>query len=453
MRDRVKEFRRVPASELVPNPNNWRTHPAPQMDALRAVLEEVGFAGAELVRELPDGRLELIDGHARAKLCGEAEVPVLVLDVNDAEAKKLLATFDPIGAMAESDGLALDRLLRDFDTGSEALASMVADLHDKAMASIDIDVDAIPEDEPPPKPDGPTRSKVGDIWILGDHRVACGDCTDRSVMDRLMQGRLADMVFTDPPYNVAYTGKTKEALTIQNDAMDGVAFLEFLNRVFESLATKVNPGGAAYICHADSEGMRFRQAFETSGFELKQCLIWVKNTMVMGRQDYHWKHEPILYGWRSGAAHRFYGGRKVTTVFESGDGVDIRDDGGRFMVTVNINGRCVSIECDNASVVVDDTDEAETVWRVARPTRNKEHPTMKPVRLCARAITHGSRVGDIVLDGFLGSGSTLMAAEHTKRRCYGTELDPKYCDVVISRWENETGEKASKCLETSVTSE
>lgn len=442
IRDRVKEFRRVPASSLLPNPKNWRTHSEAQLDALRGVLAEIGFAGAELVFETADGELMLVDGHARAEVVGESEVPVLVLDVTPEEADKLLATFDPLGAMAGADSVKLDQLLREVQTGSQALADMLTDLAESNPVVNEFDEEDVVEDEPPSVPAEP-ETQPGDLWILGDHRLVCGDCTDQKVMVKLFGDLAADMLFTDPPYNVAYVGKTKDALTIDNDEMSGEDFLAFLEAVFTSLSHHIKPGSASYICHADSEGMRFRKAFSECGFEMKQCLVWVKNSMVMGRQDYHWKHEPILYGWRSGAGHRFYANRKQTTVIESGDGVTIEaGEDGRQVMSINVNGRVMVVAAEKFDLLLDGDDELETVWRIDRPSRNAEHPTMKPVRLCARAISHGSKKGEIVLDAFLGSGSTLIAAEQMGRRCFGTELSPAYCDVIVRRWEVLTGKEA-----------
>lgn len=195
------------------------------------------------------------------------------------------------------------------------------------------------------------------------------------------------MVFTDPPYNVAYTGKTKEALTIQNDAMGDDNFYKFLFDAYANLLVATKPGGAIYVCHADSEGANFRLAMKNTGWLLKQCIIWMKNTIVMGRQDYHWKHEPILYGWKPGASHNWYNDRKQSTIFE----------------------------CN-------------------KPQRNGEHPTMKPVELIEYFIGNSSPRESIVLDVFGGSGSTLIACEKTKRRGFLCELDPIYCDVIVNRY-------------------
>lgn len=226
----------------------------------------------------------------------------------------------------------------------------------------------------------------------------CGDSTDPETMERLMDGEKADLYLTDPPYNVAYTGKTKDALTIQNDKMDNSVFRQFLNDAFFSAVSVMKKGAAFYVWHADSEGYNFRGACEESGLEVKECLVWNKNTMVLGRQDYQWKHEPCLYGWKKGAPHKWYSDRKQTTVLE-----------------------------------------------FDKPSASRDHPTMKPVALFAYQIQNSTKPGDIVLDSFGGSGTTIMACEQLGRKGYVVELDPKYCDVIIKRWEQFTGDKAVKC--------
>jgi DNA modification methylase len=226
----------------------------------------------------------------------------------------------------------------------------------------------------------------GDLIEIGHHRLLCGDSTQTDEWAKVMQDQLCDLVVTDPPYNVDYTGKTKDALKIDNDKMDNKDFYQFLLDFYTALGSYTKPGGGWYVWHADSEGANFRLAMKESGLLVKQCLIWVKNAQVMGRQDYHWKHEPCLYGWKEGAAHNWYADRKQTTVLEFN-----------------------------------------------RPSRNGEHPTMKPVELISYQIKNSSKKNDIVADAFLGSGTTMVAAQQLNRVCYGMELDPKYCQVIIDR--------------------
>lgn len=237
--------------------------------------------------------------------------------------------------------------------------------------------------------------KMGDIWLLGEHRLMCGDSTNPEDISKLMDGELADLWLTDPPYNVSYEGKTKEKLTIENDNMGDNEFREFLIASYAAANANMKGGAAFYIWHADLEGYNFRAACREVGWKVRECLIWQKNTMTMGRQDYQWKHEPCLYGWKDGASHNWYSDRKQTTL-----------------------------------LVFD------------RPTRNSEHPTMKPIQLIAYQMCNSTKPGDLVLDSFGGSGTTMIAAEQMGRRARLMELDPHYCDVIIARWEKLTGREA-----------
>ena len=227
---------------------------------------------------------------------------------------------------------------------------------------------------------------LGDLFEIGQHRLICGDSTQTDTFEKLTEGVLADMVITDPPYNVNYEGGTKEKLKIENDNMGDKQFYQFLYDFYTACAAYSKPGGAWYVWHADSEGANFRQAMKDAGIMVKQCLIWVKSSMVMGRQDYQWKHEPCLYGWKEGASHHWYSDRKQTTILE-----------------------------------------------FARPSRNAEHPTMKPIELFSYQISNSSKQGDIVMDAFAGSGTTMVACEQLNRKAYVVEFDPRYCQVIIDR--------------------
>lgn len=395
-KNRVKELRMVKGSELHPHPRNWRKHPENQLKALRGLLGEVGFAGAELARELEDGTLQLIDGHARASMVGDQEIPVLVLDVDESEADKILATFDPIGAMAETNKENLDAILRGIQTSDEEVAKLLSDLAQDAGLYLGDDADLLTDpDDVPDAPEDPI-TKMGDLWLMGEHRLLCGDSTKAEDVTRLMNGRKADLWLTDPPYNVAYTGKTQDALTIDNDSMGDADFRSFLVQCFQIAFDNLKAGGSYYIWHADTEGLNFRGAINDCGEKLRQCLVWQKNVMVMGRQDYHWQHEPCLYGWKKGASHGWYNDRKQTTL-----------------------------------LVFD------------RPSRSTEHPTMKPVRLFQYQIGNSTAPQGLVFDSFLGSGTTLIACQELGRTCYGLELSPSYCDVIVARWEAATGKKAT----------
>lgn len=242
------------------------------------------------------------------------------------------------------------------------------------------------EDEFDTTPPLEAKTVLGDLYEIGEHRLLCGDSTQIDAFQTLMRGELADMVVTDPPYNVAYKGKTQDALTLENDAMDNEEFYTFLYDFYTALTTVVKKGGAIYVWHAASEIINFAKAMVDAGWLLKQQLIWVKNTMVIGRQDYQWKHEPCLYGWLKGDSHKWYSDRKQTTV----------------------------IECN-------------------KPTRNGEHPTMKPIGVFAYQITNSSKRSDIVIDAFGGSGTTMVACEQLKRKARVIEYNPKYCDVILKR--------------------
>ena len=245
----------------------------------------------------------------------------------------------------------------------------------------------------------PAVVKRGEVYQLGEHRLMCGDSTDIEQVKTLMGGVEADLWLTDPPYNVAYVGKTKDALKIKNDSMEDGNFRQFLIDAYKAADSVMKNGCPFYIWHADSEGLNFRYAARETEWKLAQCIVWNKNSLVMGRQDYQWKHEPCLYGWKNGAGHNWYGDRKQTTV-------------------INFD----------------------------RPNRNDIHPTMKPVGLFGYLLNNSTKVGDVVLDSFGGSGTTLIACEELKRKARLMELDERYCDAIIARWEKLTGKKAVKVI-------
>jgi len=249
-------------------------------------------------------------------------------------------------------------------------------------------------DDAPPLPENP-RTRPGDIWVMGKHRLLCGDSTSVTDLEKLTDGQLVDMWLTDPPYNVAYEGKTKDALKIKNDEMGDDQFRQFLRDAYTAADMVMKPGAVFYIWHADSEGYNFRGAAQDAGWKVRQCLIWKKSSMVMGRQDYHWKHEPCLYGWKEGAGHLWAADRKQTTILE-----------------------------------------------FEKPSRNGEHPTMKPVALFERQMLNSSKIGDRVLDSFGGSGTTVIAAQKTGRHARVMELDPRYVDVIVRRWQDYAAQEA-----------
>ena len=409
---------------------NARTHSASQVDQLVNSIREFGFTNPVLV----DENNELIAGHGRtaaARKMGLTEVPAIRLVGLSESQKKALRIAD--NQLALNAGWDMD-----------LLAAEVAELQDE---SFDLDIlgfdskfldelldgSALEGDELPGEDDdqepagmgdpGDYVSTNGDVWLLGKHRVMCGDSTNLENVQAMMGGAQADMVWTDPPYNVAYEGQ--DGMTIQNDDMGDSEFRQFLRDVFASAFAVTKEGGPIYIAHADSEGLNFRAAMIEAGWLYKQCLIWVKNTFVMGRQDHHWQHEPILYGWKPGSAHCWYGDRNKSTVFD--DDLDIKALGKPELV------RLVQ-ELKNQLHT--------TIYREPKPASSKLHPTMKPVSLVAHQIQNSSERGDVVLDLFGGSGTTLMACEKTGRVNRSMELEPRYCDAIIQRWQSQTGKKA-----------
>lgn len=384
--EKLKEAEYNPRKNLTPEDEEWKK--------IQRSIEEFGYVDPIIINK--DGTI--IGGHQRYKVLkqmGYKQIECVVLDIDKNKEKALNIALNKI--TGEWDNSKLEELLAelkntdiDMDiTGFsfDEVDNILKDITGSKEDDFDFDK-ALKEIEEP-------ISKPGDIWKLGRHRLMCGDSTQKEAVMRLMNDEDADMILTDPPYNVNYEGKTGDALKIENDNMNETEFYNFLIDSFRNLYENVKYGGSIYVFHADTEGLNFRNAFNAVGFKLAQCLIWVKNTFVMGRQDYQWKHEPILYGWKEGASHYFVDDRKQSTVLE-----------------------------------------------FDKPTRNAEHPTMKPIDLLVYIIKNSSRENDLILDLFGGSGSTLIAAEQTKRICYMMELDSKYCDVIIKRWEQLTGEKA-----------
>lgn len=271
------------------------------------------------------------------------------------------------------------------------------------------------------------NARRGQLWLLGEHRLLCGDATDPEDMRRLMAGDQADLLVTDPPYNIDYTGDTKEHLQIINDSMSSERFRKFLTDAFRNAVSAMRPGAAFYIWHAHMESVNFFEAAADAGLQIRQLLVWAKSIFSLGRQDYQWQHEPCMYGWKDGAAHYFVDDRTQTTVYE-----DARPDF-RHMKKEEMRALLEDIYSDKIST---------TVIHEDKPAASVEHPTMKPVRLIARLLRNSSKRGGIVLDPFGGSGTTLIACEQLKRRCRMMELDPHYVDVIIDRWQRMTGEEA-----------
>ena len=276
----------------------------------------------------------------------------------------------------------------------------------------------------------PAITQAGDIWQLGQHRLMCGDSTKREDVQTLMAGEYANLWLTDPPYNVGYVGKTKDALTIQNDIMSGNNFLQFLTDAFTASEAVMKAGAAFYVWFATREHVNFETALNNVGLHVRQELIWNKNTIVLSRQDYHWKHEPCLYGWKEGEAHYFTASRQEATVIADAQEYDFAK-----MKKSEMKELLEQIFADTTPT---------SVINEKKPARNEDHPTMKPVRLFGYQIANSSKKGDIVLDTFGGSGTTIIACEQLGRKARVMELDPHYCDVIIARWEKLTGAMAVK---------
>ena len=395
-KQRPMQIEMRPVGSLVPYINNSRTHSEDQVAKIAASIREFGWTNPVLV----DGDNGIIAGHGRvmaARMLGLEEVPVIELVHMTAQQKRAYVIAD--NKLAELAGW--DKELLSLELGALKLDGFDLDLIGFDVIDLAKLVPPDPkdgltgEDEAPPLPSVPT-SAPGDVWVLGEHRLMCGDSTSVADVERLMDGYKADLIITDPPYNVAYEGGTDAKLTIQNDSMGAAQFYEFLLNAYLAMFAVAKDGAGIYVFHADSEGMNFRKAMLDAGFKLAQCCVWVKQSLVLGRQDYHWQHEPVLYGWKPNGAHRWYGDRKQTMV-----------------------------------------------WQFDRPSRNDVHPTMKPIALIEYPLCNSSRGGDIVLDLFGGSGSTLIACEKHSRSARLMELDPKYCDVIVQRWQEFTGKAAT----------
>jgi DNA modification methylase len=381
----------------------------------------------------------LVGGHQRLTVLrdlGYTTVPCWIVDLSPEKERqanlalnKITGRWDEDKLRAVLEGLTPEEVaVAGFDA-RDLRALYEDDAAEVKEDEFDVDASLAAHTEP--------RVKRGDVIQLGRHRLMCGDATCQADADRLFGDRQADMVFTDPPYNVDYKGGTKDALKIMNDKMSDSSFYRFLFDSFSALFPHTRPGGAIYVCHADSEGLNFRRALLDSGYLVKQVLVWVKNSIVLGRQDYQWQHEPILYGWKPGAAHHWCGDRKQSTAIRPGDMLSVEEDKDGFVLSFNVGFECVRIRVPSFDVLA--KSEGSSVWLFDKPTASREHPTMKPIGLCARAIRNSSERGEIVADLFSGSGSTLIASEQLGRTCYAMELDPRYCDVICDRWENLTG--------------
>jgi len=390
--------------ELIPNPKNWRTHPKLQEKALEGALEDIGWIQDVIVNERTG---KLLDGHLRVELAkkrGEHKIPVVMVDLSEEEEELALITLDPITAMAEADKDRLSALLQSITSDNEKVNQLLEDIGREYKVS----TKKAKEDDYTPPPEIETDIKRGDIFQLGRHRVMCGDSTSREDVDRLMQGKKADLLLTDPHYGVSYSEKNKylNAIApanriqtpIENDSKTPEAMSAFWNEVFKTIRPVMNKGAVYYTTGPQGGDLLLLLllSLKESGFPLRHMLVWAKNNHVLGRSDYHYKHEPIIYGWVEGT-HKFYG--------HSGE---------------------------------------TSLWEIDKPHESKLHPTMKPIALFARAINNSTKPQQVVIDPFLGSGTTLIACEQLDRICYGMEISPQYCEVICQRWEKFTGQTRIK---------
>ena len=385
----TSDMKLVPIKELVPYVNNARTHSAAQITKLRSSLREFGFVNPIIV----DRDYSVIAGHGRliaAKEEGFSEVPCVFVDYLTEAQKKAYIIAD--NRYAEDAGWDEELLrleiegLQGMEFNVELLGFEPAELNKLLTNGDDIQEDDFDVEAELQKP---ALTKPGDVWLLGKHRLVCGDSTKCETYKVLMDGKKANLVVTDPPYNVNYEGSAGK---IKNDNMGNEAFYTFLFDAFKSMEEVMAQDASIYVFHADTEGLNFRKAFSDAGFYLSGTCIWKKQSLVLGRSPYQWQHEPVLFGWKKKGKHMWYSDRKQSTI-----------------------------------------------WEFDKPKKNGDHPTMKPVALIANPITNSSMTGCIVLDPFGGSGSTLIACEQTDRICHTIELDEKFCDVIVKRFIEQVG--------------
>lgn len=383
------EMQLVSTDKLIPYVNNARTHSAEQIMKLRSSLREFGFINPVII----DRDYNVIAGHGRiaaAKAEGIDEVPCVFADHLTKAQKKAYILAD--NRMVLDAGWDEEMLKVEIEAlQAEDIDLALTGFDEKELASLfDTDTDAQEDDFDVDAELGkPCVTQSGDIWTLGKHTLVCGDSTKEDTYAALMDGRKANLVITDPPYNVNYEGTAGK---IKNDNMAADKFYQFLFDAFSNMANVMADDASIYVFHADTEGLNFRKAFADAGFYLSGCCIWKKQSLVLGRSPYQWQHEPVLYGWKKKGKHQWYTGRKESTI-----------------------------------------------WEFDKPKRNGDHPTMKPVPLLAYPIRNSSMVNSVVLDPFGGSGSTLIACEQTDRICLTIELDEKFCDVIVKRYIEQVG--------------
>ena len=425
---------RRPVAELVPYARNARTHSNEQVAQIIASIKEWGWSVPILIGDDD----VIIAGHGRvlaAQKLGLEDVPCMIaVGWTEAQKRAYVLADNKLALNAGWDGLMLgDELKCLADLGFDIGLTGFSEDEFAGLVQDDVEPDGLTDDDEAPAPEQRHVSRPGDVWVLGEHRVMCGDSTDLAAVETLCGGELVDACWMDPPYNVDYEGSAGK---IKNDKMKDEAFREFLRAAFVNAFVVMRPGAPIYVAHADTEGFNFRGAFREAGFKLSGCLVWVKNALVLGRSDYQWRHEPILYGWKEGAAHSWYGGRAKTTVFDAEDApFSVQEDGS---VLVESGGEMFRITGENLEV---EGLRGSTI-RAEKPKRSDLHPTMKPVGLVLDQVKNSTRRGDVVLDLFGGSGSTLIACHKSGRSARLMEFDPRFCDVIVTRWQDFTGRAA-----------
>lgn len=386
------DIQKIPIEKLNParyNPRKDLKPGDPEYEKLKKSIETFGYVEPVIWNKRTGN---ICGGHQRFKILkqqGVKEIDCVIVDVSTEEEKALNVALNKVSGewnipkltelLEELDKSLFDVSLTGFDAAE--IEDLFSKVHDKEIKEDNFDADKALEEINEP------ITKTGDVWLLGKHRLMCGDSTKLSDIEKLMDGKKANLCVTDPPYNVNYSAGKENERVIKNDNMEDNKFHDFLLASFKNAFEALDDGAGAYIFHSDTEGLNFRKAFKEAGFHLANVCVWVKQSLVLGRSDYQWQHEPVLYGWKSTGKHRWYSDRKQTTV-----------------------------------------------WNFDRPTKSPDHPTMKPVPLMAYAIQNSSMTNCIVLEPFAGSGSTLLACEQTGRVCNAMELDEKYCDVIVKRY-------------------
>lgn len=408
----------VPIDTLTPYDHNAKIHTPEQVDQIKESIQEFGMNDPIAVW----GKDNLIiEGHGRLMACkelGMKEVPIIRLDgLTDEQRRAYTLVHNQTTMTTGFDLDILNEELEKIDSiDMSGFGFDEINTDDMDIKEDDFDIEDEVKEEP--------KSKRGQIYKLGNHILMCGDSTDPDDVRTLMQGELADMVVTDPPYNVNV--ENEKGMTIENDNLGSDEFRQFLQSAFRNLSDNLKEGGAFYIWYGDKEDIAFRNACFDNGLTIKQCLIWVKNAFVLGRQDYQWRHEPCLYGWKDGASHYFIDDRRQSTIIE--DKIDFdklkKEEAIEMLKEIYNDGI------------------ASTIIHENKPIADDLHPTMKPVKLIARQVANSSKRGEKVLDLFGGSGTTMLACEQLERKCYMMEYDPTYVDAIVKRWEQFTGSKA-----------